>query len=110
MKDLVLTTLTRDELQALVIDSVKVCLKHYAPQPKPRQPDDEPGEAGQTYVSKRQAARLLDCSPSTVDNAARAGKLRRHYVGKSVRFLRSEVLGLAKATTNHKQKSFNNER
>ena len=103
MKDLVLTTLTRDELQALVIDSVKVCLKHYAPQPKPRQPDDEPGEAGQTYVSKRQAARLISVCASTIDNAARAGKLKRHYVGKSVRFNRVEVLALAKSHTNHKR-------
>lgn len=108
MERIILTT--PEELSALIDERFRIAFKHYAPQPKPRQPDDEPGEAGQTYVSKRQAARLLDCSPSTVDNAARAGKLRRHYVGKSVRFLRSEVLGLAKANTNHKQKSFNNER
>lgn len=105
-----LIVITAEELETIFDARLKAALQHYAPQPKPRQPDAEPGEAGQTYVSKRQAARLLDCSPSTVDNAARAGKLRRHYVGKSVRFLRSEVLGLAKANTNHKQKSFNNER
>ena len=104
MKDLVLTTLTRDELQALVIDSVKVCLKHHTAQtPVPR--DDTPTEAGQAFVSKKQAARLLDCSVSSVDNFARAGRLTRHYVGgKSVRFDRQQVLALAQKRTNHKQK------
>jgi excisionase family DNA binding protein len=105
-----LIVITAEELETIFDARLRAALERYAPQSKPRQPDAEPGEAGQTYVSKRQAARLLDCSPSTVDNAARAGKLCRHYVGKSVRFLRSEVLGLAKANTNHKQKSFNNER
>ncbi len=105
-----LIVITAEELETIFDARLKAALQHYAPQPKPHQPDVEPGEAGQTYVSKRQAARLLDCSPSTVDNNARRGLLRRHYIGKSVRFLRSEVLGLAKANTYHKQKSFNNER
>lgn len=54
-----------------------------------------PGEAVGHYVSKRHAARLLDCSPSTIDNHARAGRLTRHYVGKAVRFDRAQVLSLA---------------
>lgn len=103
MKDLVLTTLTRDELQALVIDSVKVCLKHYAPQPKPRQPDDEPGEAIPPYVSKREAARLISVCQSSIDGYARKGLLKRRYAGKKVLFERSEVLALIKTSTNHKQ-------
>lgn len=104
MKDLVLTTLTRDELQALVIDSVKVCLKHHAAQ-TPARRDDTPAEDGQAFLSKKQAARLLSCSPSTIDNHARAGRLARHYVGgKSVRFDRQQVLSLAQKHTNNKQK------
>lgn len=78
-------------------------LKRNATPPKPRQPDDVPGEAGQTYVGKRQAARLLDCSTGTIDNHARAGRLTRHYVGKSVKFDRQQVLGLAKRNLSHKQ-------
>lgn len=101
MKDLVLTTLTRDELQALVIDSVKVCLKNHSAQ-QPARRDDVPGQAAANYVTKREAARLISVCVSTIDNAARAGKIKRHYVGKSVRFLRSEVLELAKVHTNHK--------
>jgi excisionase family DNA binding protein len=56
-----------------------------------------PGEAVGHYVSKRQAARMLDCSPSTIDNHARAGRLTRYYVGKAVRFDRAQVLSLARA-------------
>ena len=51
---------------------------------------------GHYYVSKRQAARLLDCSLSTIDNHARSGRLTRHYIGKTVRFDRAQVLSLAK--------------
>lgn len=103
MEKMVLTTLTSDELHALIIDSVNACLKRHATRSQPRQPDDEPGEASQTYVSKRQAARLLDCCTSTIDNHARAGHLTRHYVGKSVRFDRQQVLALAKRNQPHKQ-------
>lgn len=60
-------------------------------------------EAETPFVNKRQAARLLSCSPSTIDNLARAGKLTRHYVGKKgVRFTREEVLALAETTVYYK--------
>lgn len=99
-----LTSLTKQDLEALVIDCVQVCLKRHTAQ-TPARRDDTPGEAGQAFVSKKQAARLLSCSPSTIDNHARAGRLTRHYVGgKSVRFDRLQVLALAQKHTNHKQK------
>lgn len=104
-----LIVITAEELETIFDNRLKVALERYAPQPNPRQPEDAPGEAGQTYVSKREAARLISVCPSTIDNAARANRLRRHYVGKSVRFLRSEVLALAKSRNNHKQKKSSNE-
>lgn len=58
-------------------------------------PAPEPGPAGDGLLTKKQAAGLLAVSCSTVDNYARAGRLTRHYIGKSVRFARGEVLGLA---------------
>lgn len=64
---------------------------------------NQSGEAA-PYVSKREAARLLSCSQSTIDNYARAGRLKRHYIGKSVRFDRLEVLSLAKGHTSTKQR------
>jgi hypothetical protein len=51
--------------------------------------------ASSPYVSKKDAAKLLACSPGTIDNFARAGRLSRSYVGKSVKFLRSEVVQIA---------------
>lgn len=104
MEKVVFTSLSKQDLEALVIDCVQVCLKRHVAQ-TPTRRDDIPTEAGQAFVSKRQAARLLDCSVSSVDNFARAGRLARHYVGgKSVRFDRQQVLALAQKRTNHKQK------
>lgn len=98
-----LIVITTEELESIFDTRLKVALERYPPPSKRSQPEDDTGEAGQVFVSKRAAAKILDCCTSSVDNAARAGKLRRHYFGKSVRFLRSEVLALAKANTNHKQ-------
>ncbi len=86
-------TLTRDELQDLVINSVKAVLAN-----QPAHRDTVPDEAAPIYVNKREAARLLSVCPSTIDNAARAGRLKRNYVGKSVRFERVQVLALTKKT------------
>lgn len=56
-------------------------------------------------LKKRDAARLLSCSTSTIDNLARAGKLTRHYVGKrGVRFDREQVLSMAEQTIYYKSK------
>lgn len=103
MDKLLLTTLSKAELQALIIDSLNNCLRHHAAQ-QPAKRDDEPGQAGEAFINKKQAARLLSCSPSTIDNHARAGTLARHYVGKSVRFDRQQVLSLAKKHTSTKQR------
>lgn len=59
-----------------------------------------------SMLKKKDAARLLSCSASTIDNMARAGRLTRHYVGKkSVRFDRGEVLKIAESTTLYKSQS-----
>lgn len=102
MDKVLFTALTKQDLEALVIDCVQVCLKRNAAQ-HPLKKDAAQEQAAPPYVSKKEAARLLGVCTSSIDNAARAGKLKRHYVGKSVRFDRSEVLALAKAHTNHKQ-------
>jgi len=91
MQTTVVTSLSYEELQTLISETLRKELKQIAPPPRH---DDMPSEAGQ-LISKKSAARLLECSPGTVDNAARAGRLKRHYVGRSVRFDRAEVLGLA---------------
>lgn len=101
-----LIVITAEELETIFDARLRVALKDFTAQ-TPRYPDTAPGKAAPPYVSKKEAGRLLGVCVSSVDNAARAGKLKRHYVGKSVRFDRSEVLALAKAHTNHKQKEIN---
>lgn len=98
MERTIITSLTPDEFRQIVVDSVRHCLKTDKPVP-----DKVPAQEATPYVSKREAARLISVCQSTIDNAARAGKLKRHYVGKSVRFNRVEVLALAKSHTNHKR-------
>lgn len=45
-------------------------------------------------LTKKEAASLLKVTTITIDNFARQGRLNRHYVGKSVRFMRSEVMAI----------------
>jgi len=92
MTEVVVTTLTRQDFEALVIDCMKIVVKHHLPRQEPAA--QKPGPAGEGLLTKKQAAALLACSTSTVDNYARAGKLKRHYIGKSVRFKREDVLSL----------------
>lgn len=103
MEKVIFTALSKQDLEALVIDCVQVCLKRHAAQ-QPVRRGDEPGPAMPPYVSKREAARLLMCSTSSIDNYARAGKLQRCYVGKSVKFNRQAVLDLAQPHLSNKQK------
>lgn len=108
MENVVFTQLSIPEFRKLIQQELEQFHKSTAAR-QPAKRDDEPGQAGPNYVSKREAARLVSVCSSTIDNAARAGKLKRHYVGKSVRFLRSEVLALAQTHTNNKQKGTSNE-
>lgn len=98
MEKVVFTALTKQDLEALVIDCVQVCLKRHAAQ-QPAQPDAIPGVASPLYASKRESARILGCSQGTLDNYRRAGKLKAYKLGKSVKFLRNDILALAKSYT-----------
>ncbi len=101
MQTTVITSLSYEELKTLISEALRKELKQIAPPPRM---EELPGQAGEAYVNKRQAAKLLSCSPSTIDNHARARNLTRHYVGKAVRFDRQEVLALAKRHTSTKQR------
>lgn len=91
MERTLITTLTPDEIRQLIVESVQYGLKNL----KPAQ-DDVPGEASQIYVSKQAAAKSLGCCVASIDNLRRAGKLKTFKVGgKSVRFLKADVLALA---------------
>src|SRR5690349_3176284 len=105
MENVVFTQLSIPEFRKIIQQELEQFHKEKATLNKPL-PDDVPAAAGQAFVSKKQAAQLLSCSTSTIDNHARNGKLTRHYVGqKSVRFDRLQVLELAKKHTNIKSKT-----
>lgn len=108
MKDLILTAISKEDLEALVAHQLDLAFRRHS-QPKQRQPDDVPGQDAPPFVSKREAARLISVCQSSIDGYARKGQLKRRYVGKKVVFDRSEVLALAKTNTNHKQKRLSNE-
>lgn len=93
---------TVQDLEALFDKRLEIAFQRFAAQ-QPTKRDEPLGQAGEAYVNKRQAARLLSCSPSTIDNHARAGHLTRHYIGKAVRFDRVQVLNLAKRHSSTKQ-------
>jgi excisionase family DNA binding protein len=89
------TALSRQQLEELVFDVAKAAIKAALKEiPKQEPTEREPREPA--FLTKKQAANKLSCSPSTIDNAARAGRLKRHYIGKGVRFKLEEVLALAK--------------
>jgi len=73
------------------IEELLLEIKH---RPQTPQVKEAPEPDAAQLLTKKEAARLIGVSPGTIDNAARAGKLQRRYIGKAVRFLRSEVLSL----------------
>jgi excisionase family DNA binding protein len=56
--------------------------------------DGKPRDAGGEFVDKRGAAKILKCSTGKVDMLAREGRLKKSFVGRSVRFLRADVLAI----------------
>lgn len=85
----IITTLTAEDLRDLVAEAVEHALQSFPKTTPTAQMEDAP------FIDKKEAARLIGCCSSTIDNAARAGRLTRYYVGKSVRFDRTQVLALA---------------
>lgn len=91
MERLVLTSFQKGELEKLIIDCMTNCLKANNQKPTIEIPKND-----EDLLTKKEAAQLLKCSTSTVDNYARSGILTRFYLGRSVRFKRKELLQLIK--------------
>lgn len=81
------------DLRLSNIENLLLDLKHSTSKQKPLPPK----ENDIPFLTKKQAAKKLSCSTSTIDNYARAGKLTRHYLGRVVRFKEEEVLDLVKS-------------
>ena len=87
---MVLTTYDREELENIVLDCLKAFHEN-KPQPAPQTPPDNPDR----LITKKEAAELLSCSQSTIDNYRRGGILEAVKLGKSVRFRLGDVLAIA---------------
>lgn len=85
MHELVLISIPESTIKNIVEQAV---LKAFENHQAPKRPSSEPDP----YLNKKEAAKLLRCSVSTVDNYRRAGTLKRYNIGSSVRFKRSELL------------------
>jgi len=72
------------------IESLLLSLKHETiPNlSKSQETESDPDQ----LLTKKEAATLLRCATSTIDNWRRIGKIKRYYVGSSVRFKKNELL------------------
>ena len=92
-----IVTMTEQELKTLVRQSVSEGVEVALSLARKNEPEGN-------LLKKKEAASLLSCSTSTIDNLARSKKLTRHYVGASLRFDRTQVLSMAEKTTYYKSK------
>jgi|GEM_PF-4485633 hypothetical protein len=82
--------ITRTDLENLIVDKVRYCLLNYLPEPKPTDPEET-----EILCDKRESAKLLNCSVSTIDAMRRNGTLEPIYIGGrkgAVRFRKSDLL------------------
>ena len=87
-EEIVLMSISKDELQTLIIDSVNACLKFYRPKPE--------GNSLLELLTRKEAAEFLRCSVGTIDNFSRDGKIRKYYIGDTVVFKKDEIINALK--------------
>lgn len=87
-KEIILVSIPKEELQTLIIDSVKACLKFNIPKL-------EADELLPELMTRKQVADYLSISLTTVDTLTRDGTLKKYFIGGSPRFKREEVRAVA---------------
>ena len=85
--------MTEDEIEILIKRVASETLEAFKEQIS-FDSDGNPGDSLSEFVDVRGAAKILKCSGGTIHNLAKHGRLKKHYVGKSVRFLRADVMGI----------------
>lgn len=78
-----------DELQEIINGCIEQAVKRLLPELKESLKDVE-----EELLTKAQAAKFLKCAVSTVDNMRRSNKITTHWIGKSVRISKKEILQL----------------
>ena len=91
-KEMLFLTASNDEIHTLLVDTVNSVVRRNLNSLNiaEKEPQDSPDK----LLSKKEAAHLLNCSTSTIDNYAREGILTRFYIGRAVRFRRDNVLAI----------------
>ena len=90
MREILFSGLDKGELEELIKKCVNACLQENGRGQAEEQPKDE-----NELLTKQEAAKLLKVSVSTIENYGRSGMLEKHYIGRSVRFKRRDVLLIA---------------
>ncbi|MEM7105654.1 MAG: helix-turn-helix domain-containing protein [Bacteroidota bacterium] len=96
MSDLIVS-MTKADLEATIANCVKNTLTELNHQPTTAVVEEQPTDNSDVFLTKAESANFLKCSPSTIDNYARAGKLTRHYRGRNVLFPKNELRALIKS-------------
>jgi len=88
MNDVVLISMTKSDLEGLVMGCVTACLK--ATQKAPE-------TSNRIYITEAEAAEMLGSAKRTIRDHVTAGKLSRHKLGRATRYKREDVLSLMTA-------------
>lgn len=83
-EEFLLVSIPKDELQTLIIDSVKACLKFHLPNLNKEEQLPE-------WLTRKQVAEYLSVSIKTVDNIVKDGHLKKYSFAGSTRFKRADV-------------------
>lgn len=81
-----LSLLPVEDLKTLLSEVVRAELRNHIPTRK------EPFEDVPELLSRHQTAELLGVSLATLDNWAATGRLKKHRIGATVRFRKTELL------------------
>jgi len=84
-----------DDLKTVIEDTVKLTIVKLK--------KDNPEKPEPIFVSRVEAAQLLDVCLSTLDKWSRQGKLEKHFLGKVVRYNRTEVLNALKTLSKYQR-------
>jgi excisionase family DNA binding protein len=85
MKDLVLTTLTREDLHALIIDSVNACLRRHSAERSPAAPSPS------SILTITEAAAFVGLAKATLYKFTSTGQIPHSKRGKKLYFERATL-------------------
>mgnify|MGYP000733766033 CR=1 FL=1 len=85
-----------DDLKTVIENTVNLTLEKFK--------KDNPTKEDPIYLSRVEAAQLMNVCLSTLDKWSRRGKLRKHFLGKVVRYKKAEVLQALETLVKYQRK------